>query len=82
MKLLQVFRDRVRRPTPLRKRAARSSYSAYINFLFFVVTGTWLATHWVETPLLEFAILVPLVVLVTSVVAGELRRLPGARRVL
>ena len=82
LKLLMLFRDRVRRETPLLARASKSAYTVYITHPFFVVAGTWLLASSPMAPLLKFALLCAAAVLSCFVVSDLVRRAPLVRRVV
>ena len=82
LKLLVCFRDRLQHETPLRSRASKSAYTAYIIHPFFVVTGTWLLATAPLHPLTKFALLCATAVLATFAVSDLVRRAPLVRRVV
>ena len=80
--LLHSFRERFDRGGPLRARAARSAYTAYIIHPFFVVVGTWLLAGLPIPVLARFGLLSAAAVLATFAVSDVVRRIPGVRHVV
>jgi len=80
--LLRSFQQRFDRDGPLRARAARSAYTAYIIHPFFVVVGTWLLAGLPIPVLARFGLLSAAAVLATFAVSDAVRRIPGVRRVV
>ena len=80
--LLRSFQEYFDRDGPLRARAARSAYTAYIIHPFFVVVGTWLLAALPIPVLARFGLLGAAAVVATFAVSDAVRRIPGVRRVV
>jgi hypothetical protein len=80
--LLRSFQERFDRDGPLRARATRSAYTAYIIHPFFVVVGTWLLAGLPIPVLARFGLLSAAAVVVTFAISDLVRRIPGVRRVV
>jgi fucose 4-O-acetylase-like acetyltransferase len=80
--LLRSFQERFDRDGPLRARAARSAYTAYIIHPFFVVVGAWLLAGLPIPVLVRFGLLSAAAALATFAVSDAVRRIPGVRRVV
>jgi fucose 4-O-acetylase-like acetyltransferase len=80
--LLRSFQERFDGDGPLRARAARSAYTAYIIHPFFVVVGTWLLAALPIPVLVRFGLLGAAAVVAAFAVSDAVRRIPGVRRVV
>ncbi len=82
LKLIVLFRDRFNFSTPLSRRLAASSYTAYIFHAFFVVTATYLFTFFSLGRLPEILLMWPVAVIPCFLFADGFRRIPLLNRVL
>jgi glucans biosynthesis protein C len=82
MKLIQFYRDHFNWTTPLTRRLAKSSYTAYITHAYFIVVPTWLFTFFSLGRIPEVLLMWPVAVIPCFLCADGMRRLPLLRRIL
>lgn len=80
--LTVLFRSRLNHQGPLLKELSRNAYAVYIIHAPVLVATAIIVRHLTFAPLLKFLIMAPVMVSVSFILAGLLRRLPLARDIV